>query len=204
MFFWTILNAASSIELMDELTISISWEYFLGLLTGILALMVSAFCGILTVAWYASSKFSKIETSIEWMKSAMNDLKTASDNAGSPAFSSQSPVNLNSRGEEWLDASGLKKYLDENQNRFMNVCEDQRRTSPYDVQQCIFQYFDIVEFEPEIEKKLKEFAFSKGTTMNIMRRIAAIYFRNLCLNEFGMKTEDIDIHDPEKTVNKKI
>ena len=40
--------------------------------------------------------------------------------------------------------------------------------------------------------------------MNIMRRIAAIYFRNLCLNEFGMKTEDIDIHDPEKTVNKKI
>ena len=45
--------------------------------------MVSAFCGILTVAWYASSKFSKIETSIEWMKSAMNDLKTASDNAGS-------------------------------------------------------------------------------------------------------------------------
>ena len=167
--------------------INISWEYFLGVL-GTLVL----------IAWYAASKFSKIETSIEWMKNAIKELKTASDNASSLVFDSQSPINLNSRGEEWLNTSGLKEYLDKNQKKFMSICEDKRNTNSYDVQQYIFMYFDMIEFEPEVERTLKEFAFNKGTTMNILRRVAAIYFRNLCLNEFGMKAEDIDAHDPGK------
>ena len=56
---------------MDGITIHIGWEYFLGLMGGIVA-----------VAWYANGRFSAIETSIEWIKDILLDLK---DSEGWPA-----------------------------------------------------------------------------------------------------------------------
>lgn len=168
---------------MNDLAINIGWEYFLGIMGALLG-----------IAWYAGSKFSKIETSIEWMKDAIHELKTASDNEKSPAFEIKSPVNLNKRGEDWLRKSGLKKYIDENKEIFLVACEEKREANPYDIQEHIFKFFDEVKFEKGIETQLKEFAFKNGTTMNIMRRVAGIYFRNLCLQEFGLNIEDIDRH----------
>ncbi|MFH1218640.1 MAG: hypothetical protein V1679_02265 [Candidatus Peregrinibacteria bacterium] len=170
---------------MTGLNINIGWEYFLVIIGALIA-----------IAWYAGSRFAKIDEAIKWIKTAINDLKTTSDNEKTPAFDSQSPVNLNSRGEEWLRESGLKEYIDSHKDNFMRTCEDKKDHNPYDIQQYIFSYFDNVELEPKIDKKLKEFAFQKGTTMNIIRRVAGIYFRNLCLQEFGMAVDDIDKHKP--------
>ena len=78
------------------------------------------------------------------------------------------------------------------------MCEEKRGTNPYEIQNYIFRIFDMLKLEPNFEDKLKKFAFEKGTTMSVLRRVGAIHFRNLCLDNFGMKREDIDTHDPNK------
>jgi hypothetical protein len=59
--------------------------------------------------------------------------------------------------------------------------------------------FDTLTFPQEIDDRIKEFAFEKGTTMAIMRRVGGIYFRDVCLDEFKMNPDEIDILDPENT-----
>jgi len=134
-----------------------------------------------------------------WVKEILNDLKVGSDNASNPVFGHGSPVTLNQMGDVWLVESGLKDYLDTNKVDMLNMCEEKRSTNPYEVQNHIFKHFDTMSFKDDFEDKLKKFAFEKGTTMNVVRRVGAIYFRDLCLKHFGMSKEDIDKHDPGKT-----
>ena len=170
------------------MTINISWEYFLGIVAFLIGM-----------AWYSGSRFSAIETSIQWLKDTVNELKTSFDNASStPAFGAHSPVNLTSVGEIWLTESGLKEYIDTYKEELMRDCEEKKGTNPYEVQKHVFKNFDVLTLKPEFDNKLKKFAYEKRTTMNVLRRVGAIYFRNLCLESFGMHEEDIDKHDPEK------
>jgi hypothetical protein len=101
------------------------------------------------------------------------------------------PQNLTEIGQEWLEKSGLRKYVDDHKNELMKTCEEKRTANPYEIQKHIFKIFDDLIFDSVFEDNLKRFAFEKGTSMNIMRRIAAIHFRNLCLGEFKMKEEDV-------------
>lgn len=166
--------------------IHISWEYFLGIMAGLVA-----------VAWYSNGRFTALETSMTWVKEKLGELKLANDNAQNPAFGAKSPVNLNATGEKWIEESGLKEYIDKNREYFLGICKDKKETNPYEVQDYIFKLFDELKFDPAFEDKLKKFAFEKGTTMGILRRIGGIYLRNLCLESFGMSKDDIDKHSPE-------
>ena len=170
--------------------IHIGWEYFLGIMGG-----------LIFIAYYSGSSFTALETYMKWVKDTLHDLKVASDNASNPAFSAHSPVNLNVTGESWLAESGLKEYLDNHKNEIVKMCECKKETNPYEVQNHIFRIFDTLDFETSLDDKLKQFAFDKGISMSVLRRVGAIYFRNLCLENFGMKKEDIDKHDPLKQKN---
>lgn len=177
---------------MEGLTISIGWEYFLA----IMAVLV-------VIAWKGSGRFAALETSMDWVKKILNELKINSDNTNSPAFGSSSPIELNEKGEKWIIESGIKEYLDANKETMMEKCTNKQETNPYEVQNHIFALFNTLEFEPEFDAKLKKFAFEKGTSMNILRRLSALYFRRLCLEKFGMNTADIDKHDPAKNTGVK-
>ena len=168
------------------MTINIGWEYFLGIMVALIA-----------VAWYSQGRFTALETSMKWVKEILHKLDVASDNIAKPAFGSSSPINLNATGEKWLIDSGLKEYLDDQKSELMKICEEKRGTNPYEVQQHIFSAFDTLVFKPDFENKLKKFAFEQGTTMNLIRRVGAIYFRNVCLTDFDMNKEDIDKYNPE-------
>ncbi|MEJ0053860.1 MAG: hypothetical protein WDN10_04025 [bacterium] len=175
---------------MDGVTIHIGWEYFLGLMAALLG-----------IAWYSNGRFTALETSMQWVKDALHDLQVSTDNASAPApaFGQGSPVNLKPLGEEWLIESGWKEYIAAHKDELMKLCEEKRNTNPYEVQKHIFKAFDLLVLAPEFDNQLKKFAFEKGTSMGILRRVGAIYFRNLCLDNFGMRTDDIDKHDPDKT-----
>jgi hypothetical protein len=172
---------------MEGLIIHVGWEYFLGIMAALIG-----------VAWYSSSRFTAIETSMKWVKETLGELKVNADNSRNPVFMSQSPINLNSLGQEWLSESGMKKYVEQNKEALYESCSNMLQTNPYEVQKHIFQLFDRLNFKQTDEDHFKEFAFNKGTTMNVLRRIGAIYFRNLCLERFGMSRDEIDKHDPEK------
>src|SRR3990167_5590891 len=157
------------------MTINIGWEYFLGIMFG-----------LILVAHYSSGRFTALETSMKWVKDILHDLKVGTENSNSPspAFGAGSPVNLKPIGEEWLVQSGLKNYIDDHKKELLILCEEKKETNPYEVQTHIFRAFDTLSLESAFDEKLKQFAFEKGTSMSILRRVGAIYFRNLCLESF--------------------
>lgn len=178
---------------MENLVIQIGWPQFIGV-------VVTVSGSLIAIAWYSSGRFTALETSMKWVTNMLHDLKvgTENSNASAPAFGSGSPVNLKPTGEQWLNESGLKNYIDTHKKELMDICEEKRGTNPYEVQDHIFRAFDTLPLEAVFEDKLKKFAYEKGTSMSILRRVGAIYFRNLCLQNFGMNKEDIDKHDPLK------
>ncbi len=171
---------------MSDVVITISWEWLLGL-----------FGVLLVVAYKGNGRFTALETSMEWIKKAVEELKISSENTTSrtPAFSANSPVSLTTTGRDWLIHSGLQEYLDVRKDDFLKMCELQTYANPYEVQTDIFRTFQDLSFEPFFDDKLKKFAFEKGTSMGVMKRIGAIYVRDMCLDKLGMKTEDIDQHE---------
>lgn len=124
-------------------------------------------------------------------------MKVSTDNATAPkqAFGQGAPIDLKPTGEEWLRDSGMKAYIDQKKESLMNQCGEKKDTNPYEVQKHIFALFDTMPLPADIDDTIKKFAFEKGTSMGIMRRVGAIYLRNLCLQQFGMKKEDIDAHE---------
>jgi len=162
---------------MATLTIQISWEYALGIIGAIVA-------GSASIAWYANGRFTALETSMDWVKSTLIELKVAVDNGPRQAFGVGSPIDLRPVGLAWLNDSGLKAYIDANSDQLLTFCEEKRSTNPYELQERIFAMFDTLQFAADVEDRVKKFAYEQGTTMAILRRVGAIYLRNLYLERF--------------------
>jgi hypothetical protein len=185
----TVFGVVFFSECMNGLTINISWEWALGIIGVLLA-----------IAWKGSARFVALETAMEWVKETLKELKTTAENKNlpNPAFQNQSPVNLTPVGREWLEESGLKEYIEKNPQKFQDACMEKKDSNPYEVQKHIFELFDKVQIDSVVEERLKKFAFDKGVSMDILRRIGAIHLRNLCLETFQMDASDIDKLDPER------
>ena len=74
---------------MDGITVHIGWEYFVGLLSALIA-----------VAWYSNGRFTALETSMDWVKNMLLDLKKSVDDA-----------NAKERGETSRDDNESRKPL---------------------------------------------------------------------------------------------
>lgn len=133
---------------------------------------------------------------MDWVKDHLKELKLASDNAARPAFASQSPVNLNKLGEEFLSESGMRKYIEDNKDFLLSECKKMGNENPYQVQENAFKVMDEYKFDDAFYAKLLKFAFDKGTTPAVLRRVAGIHLRNVCLDSLGMDRDDIDKHTP--------
>ena len=111
-------------------------------------------------------------------------------NAG--LYQAQSPISLTEQGVRYLEQSGLKAFIDEHHDALMQqVDHDRSMQSPYDVQQIAFEFFDELELPDSLEKKTKNFAFNHGISMDALRRIGGIYFRDLCLTAHNFRAEDL-------------
>jgi hypothetical protein len=164
---------------MEGLIIKIDWPYFLGIMGSLIA-----------IAWYSSGRFTRTETFLEDVK----DRLTTMEGKINGTFQSLSPISLTVKGENLLNKSDLKKYIDENKEKFFAECHKLKNIeTPYDVQNVAFDFFDKIDFEPSFEKKLKEFAYEQGVDINSLRRVAGIYLRDIFLKELHIDKKDIDI-----------
>jgi hypothetical protein len=108
-------------------------------------------------------------------------------------FQNNSPVGLTPKGTKILHGSELKSYIDSNIDFLQGGCSEKGNfNTPYDLQESVFNFFDSFIFPKEIENKLKTYAYNQGISMDAMRRIGAIYFRDICLAQQGFKPEDLD------------
>ncbi|OHA70732.1 MAG: hypothetical protein A3F15_00125 [Candidatus Wildermuthbacteria bacterium RIFCSPHIGHO2_12_FULL_40_12] len=150
-----------------------------------LGLIVSLVAG----AWYLSHRLTKVETKVDGFDTRLTNLNGRMDNA----FSGTSPLSLLPKGQIIIEDSGLRKYIDENKDKLLSQCKQKSSmTNPYDIQESAFKFFDSLEFENEFESTLKSSAFKHGVSLDTIRRIGGIYFRDICLNASGFKLEDLD------------
>ena len=161
----------------EPILIQIDWIYFLGIIGA-----------LILVAYYSGSRFSAIETSINWIKESITKLEGRVDDA----FASGSPIKLLSKGIEVLEKSGLKEYVDKHKEELMTKCKFAKNfTNQYDIQESAFDCFDKLDFSG-FEPKLKEASYQYGMSIETIRRIGGIYFRDFLLSENGFTPEDLD------------
>jgi hypothetical protein len=152
------------------LTINIGWEYFFGIIGTLVAL-----------AYYANGRFTRIETNVEWLTEAVRDLSIKAENVSALAFGSHSPVSLTETGEQLLRDSGLKAYIDRRREELTTQIGVFTALDLYTVQQRAFHFFGHLSLESSFARHLDRFAFRKGVSTDLLRRVGAIYLRDVAV-----------------------
>ena len=157
---------------MDSLTVNISWEYFLGIMGSLIG-----------VAYYTSGRFTRIETNIEWLADTIRDLAIRAENVSTKLFDSSSPVSLTAEGRRFLQHSGLKSYVDARKGELVDRVSSKASSDPYAVQESAFHLFSTIAFEDGFTQRLKQFAFANGVSTDLLRRLGAIYLRDIVVEQ---------------------
>jgi hypothetical protein len=153
---------------MNDLVINVTWEYFLGILGSIIAL-----------AYFTSSRFTRLETNVQWLSDIVRDLAIKAENVSTKLFDTRSPISLTFLGHMHLAQSGLKSYVD---HRKRDLVSQLRKSAPsdlYSIQVASFRLMDRMRFDEPFARRLNAFAFKKGVSTDLLRRAAAIYLRDL-------------------------
>lgn len=191
---------------MDTLLINIGAAEFLGVIFTITASLIG-------VAWRVGGRIGRIETLVasintnfDEMKNGfektVDNIKVDVDNLKYEAFKNNSPVQLTTKGKGLLEKSGFKKYIDEQKDQLLEFCKNNfKLDTAYDIQEAVFDYFDRLEIAPDYEREIKEYAYKDGASMEIIRRVGGIYFRDICLEHF--KKDLINIPLRETAHNRK-
>lgn len=162
---------------MAGLTINIGWEYFLGVMAS-----------LIFVAWYSGSRFTRIEVIIESILLRL----TAIEGKSGSSFAGASPLKLLPKGQTILIESGLREYLENDKTTLLASCgKGNGMDNPYDIQTAAFKFMDTHDFG-SLESSLKTAAFDHGVSLEVVRRIAGIYFRDLCLAARGFTVDQIE------------
>jgi hypothetical protein len=152
------------------LTISINWEYFLGIIGTLIAL-----------SYYANGRFTRIETNFEWLADAVRELTIKAENLSARAFDAHSPVSLTESGEQLLRDSGLKSYIDRRKDDLTVQLRAMAPLDLYTVQENAFRLFHHIPLEEQFARQLKRYAFRTGTSTDLLRRVGAIYLRDVAI-----------------------
>lgn len=155
---------------MDTLAINISWEFFLGVMGSLIA-----------IAYYASGRFTGLETDVQWLKETISELLINAENIRTKLFKNGSPVSLTAAGYHVLQRSGLKSYIDTKKPILLSALNARASSDPYDVQRRAFRLLAEMSFEDMVEHHMNHFAFANGISTELLRRIAAIYLRDIAV-----------------------
>ena len=149
--------------------------------TEVISLIVAIAGTLISIAWFASGRFVRLETLVESLDRRLTNLEGNAANV----FSHNSPISLTEEGKELLEGSGLKEFVDDSKTDLSRMISDDLTEieTAYDVQEAAFEFFDNMQFDFEFEKSLKEYAYESGNSMHVLRRVAGIYFRDVLLQE---------------------
>ena len=155
---------------MNDLVINTSWEFFLGIMGSTIAL-----------AYYANGRFTRLETNVDWLSEALRDLTVKAENISAKLFDSGSPVSLTRAGRRSLAESGLKSYIDVRSRDLMDELGQATSFDLYSVQEAAFRLLARMPFEQAFARRLNKFAFESGASTDLLRRVGAIYLRDIAL-----------------------
>ena len=115
---------------------------------------------VFIIVWKGGERIGVIETNIDWLKKTVDDIANtqsiAKDNKVFGIMENASPIKLLPKGEEVLNKSGIKDYIDTNEDTLHKQCNYNCDISAYEIQQNVFDLFDDIVFDKETDKRLKE------------------------------------------------
>jgi len=150
------------------ITINIGWEYFLGIIGMLIAL-----------AYYANGRLTRLETNFDWLAVGLRDLSIKIENVSTKAFEVDSPISLTATGERLLRDSGLKSYIDRRLDELSAQVRLSAPLDPYAIQESTFRLLDRLPLDDSFARTLNKFAFRTGTSTALLRRVGAIYLRDI-------------------------
>jgi hypothetical protein len=156
---------------MDTLAINISWEFFL-----------SIFGSLIAIAYYTNGRFMVLETDVGWLKHALAELLITAENVRSKLFKHGSPVSLTAAGFLVLQRSGLKSYIDAKRENLLLALHKRAPSDPYELERRAFHLLATLQFEEIVAQHLNTFAYRNGISTHLLRRVAAIYLRDIATN----------------------
>lgn len=126
-----------------------------------------------------SSKLSKIEGILEISRMV------------SPYVQSKSPLGLTEKGKALLIDSKGKDYIDLRKNEFLKEIKSKNPKTAYDVQEMSKL---VIKSRTKCDEfnSLKDFAFRKGLSIDVILDVLGIYLRDIVLKELGFKDSDIE------------
>ena len=153
------------------LAINISWEFFLGIVGT-----------LITLAYYANGRLTRVETRFDWLADAVRDLTIKVENASTKAFEVGSPISLTATGEQLLRDSGLKSYIDHHRDELTHRLRAWAPLDLYTIQESAFRLFDRIDLEEPFARHLNKFAYRNGASTDLLRRVGAIYLRDIAVS----------------------
>ena len=152
---------------MDAIVINIDWPYFLGIIGSLIA-----------IAYYTQGRFTGLETDVTWLKETVSELTIRAENQLTKFFTNKSPASLTPAGHVALKASGLKSYIDANRCALLARIK-KVRSDPYELQLHAFRLLAELPFEDVVAHRLNTYAFTNGISTDFLRRIGALYLRDI-------------------------
>ena len=152
------------------LTVNISWEFFIGILGT-----------LITLTYYANGRFTRLETNFDWLADAVRDLSIKVENVSAKAFEIGSPISLTATGERLLRDSGLKSYIDHRREELTARLRARAPLDLYTVQESAFRLFDRIYLDDSFARHLNKFAYRNGASTDLLRRVGAIYLRDIAV-----------------------
>lgn len=152
---------------MGTIAINIDWGYFLGIMGSLIA-----------IAYHAQGRFTALETDVTWLKDTISELTIRAENVRAKLFRSSSPVFLTQAGHTALRGSGLKSFIDNNRNALLQRVY-RAGSDPYELQRNAFRFLAELPLEESVAHRLNEFAFANDVTTDLLRRVGAIYLRDI-------------------------
>ncbi|MDD5291120.1 MAG: hypothetical protein PHZ04_03315 [Patescibacteria group bacterium] len=106
----------------------------------------------------------------------------------------QSPIKLTPLGQEVLQNSGILEILKAQKESLIKKIKESKPQTAYDVQETTKNTFTIEKLglSEQEANRLKNYAFSKGITLAEVMLAGSIYFRDIVLEEMGLKVDDLD------------
>lgn len=156
-----------------EIVIKIEIIYFLGIIGS-----------LILIVWRGGLKLGNIENSLKWLKegfekveSRLGSLEVKKSGMENPG----SPVDPTKKGWKYLKESGLDKIIDEEKREdLLKILKDSlpENYTKYDVQEKARIVVLNLRDDTEVGKKMEEYAFDNGISVDILLRLGGLLLRD--------------------------
>ena len=104
-----------------------------------------------------------------------------------------SPRQLNDRGYNILEESGIKEIVNNKKSDLLNLVKQRNPANPYDAEIVIMEIMkELPTHCPDIIENLKQGAFKVGADIDAVLFVGGIYLRNLISKDLGLGLNDLD------------